>query len=407
MADDRAPRRGRVARGGPVRVLYVNHTASLGGGERSLIELLRGLPPDVSPVLACAEGELASAARALRIPVRTIPSATPSFRLAPVQTPRELVNVVRAVFAVRRAARHSRADLVHANSVRAGLIAAPLARLGGPPIVVHVRDTLPAGAAATLTRRVICSSAAALIANSAYTAASFEPDGSDPRMRTIHNAVDLGLFDPVRIDRAAVRARLGLGPRTAALGVVAQITPWKAQDDAVRALAALRRRVPDARLLIVGSTKFATGSETFDNVAFERSLHMLVAELSLDGAVTFLGERTDVPEVLRALDLLLIPSWEEPFGRSLIEAMAMATPVLATSVGGPGEIVTDGVDGVLLPPRQPERWANAAASLLEQQERLHAMGEAGRQTALARFGRERHVRAVVAAYRDALGGVQH
>jgi glycosyltransferase involved in cell wall biosynthesis len=407
MADDRAPRRGRVARGGPVRVLYVNHTASLGGGERSLIELLRGLPPDVSPVLACAEGELASAARALRIPVRTIPSATPSFRLAPVQTPRELVNVVRAVFAVRRAARHSRADLVHANSVRAGLIAAPLARLGGPPIVVHVRDTLPAGAAATLTRRVICSSAAALIANSAYTAASFEPDGSDPRMRTIHNAVDLGLFDPVRIDRAAVRTRLGLGPRTADLGVVAQITPWKGQDDAVRALAALRRRVPDARLLIVGSTKFATGSETFDNVAFERSLHMLVAELSLDGAVTFLGERTDVPEVLRALDLLLIPSWEEPFGRSLIEAMAMATPVLATSVGGPGEIVTDGVDGVLLPPRQPERWANAAASLLEQQERLHAMGEAGRQTALARFGRERHVRAVVAAYRDALGGVQH
>jgi glycosyltransferase involved in cell wall biosynthesis len=388
-----------------VKVLYVNHTATVGGGERSLLELLAGLPEDIAPVLACPEGELASAARELGVPVSTIPAAAPSFRLDLLQTPRGVVNLGRAAVAVRRAARRSRADVVHANSLRAGLITAPLARLGGPRVVVHVRDTLPAGPAASLTRRVICSSAAFLIANSRHTAANFASNGSRPRVRAIHNPVDLEVFDPARIDRAAVRSRLGLRPETVALGVVAQITPWKAQDDAIRMLAALRRRVPDARLLIAGSPKFVTGSEAFDNVAFERSLHALVAELGLDGAVTFLGERTDVPELLRALDLLLVTSWEEPFGRSLIEAMAMGTPVMATSVGGPAEIITNGIDGLLLPPRQHERWAEVAASLRESPERLHAMGEAGRRTAMVRFGRERHVQAVVAAYREALDGV--
>jgi glycosyltransferase involved in cell wall biosynthesis len=387
-----------------VRVLYVSHTATIGGGERSLLELLAGLPDDVSPVLACPEGDLASTARRLGVLVTTIPTAAPSFRLDLVETPRGVLGLARATVAVRGAARRQHADLVHANSVRAGLIAAPLARLGGPPVVVHVRDCLPSGAVGELTRRAIGSGAALVLANSSYTAMSFARNGSPRRVRTVHNSVDVDVFDPGRVNRADARSRFGLETEVAALGLIAQITPWKAQDDAIRALAALRQRGRNARLLIVGETKFARGSETFDNRAFERSLHALVHELELDDAVDFLGERADVPEILRALDLVLVPSWEEPFGRSVVEAMAMETPVVATSVGGPAEIVTDGVDGVLLLPRQPERWGEVLEALLEAPDRLRAMGRAGRRTAVARFGRETHVEAVLAAYREALAG---
>ena len=63
--------------------------------------------------------------------------------------------------------------------------------------------------------------------------------------------------------------------------------------------------------------------------------------------MSFLGEREDVPELIRALDILLLPSWEEPFGRALIEAMALEVPVIATSVGGPAEILDDGREGFL------------------------------------------------------------
>jgi glycosyltransferase involved in cell wall biosynthesis len=167
-------------------------------------------------------------------------------------------------------------------------------------------------------------------------------------------------------------------------------------------LAALRRRGGDASLLIVGEAKFARGSEAFDNPAFERSLQAMVSDLGLAGAVSFLGERADIPDIMRALDLVLVPSWEEPFGRSVIEAMAMETPVIATDVGGPPEILTDGAEGRLIPPQEPERWAEVAAELLDAPDELSRMGRTGRQTAVARFGRDRHVDAVLAAYREAL-----
>jgi glycosyltransferase involved in cell wall biosynthesis len=389
-----------------VKVLYVNHTATIGGAERSLLELLAGLPDDVSPALACPDGPLVVAARKIGVPVLPIPSTALSFRLHPLHTPQGLVDLGRAAIAVRQRARRFDADLIHANTVRAGLVAAPLRRIGGPPVVAHVRDCLPRGAAAELTRRAIGSGSALVLTNSDHTAASFAPNGSRARIRTVHNSVDLDMFDPAHSDRAECRSRLGLAPSVAALGVIAQITPWKAQDDAIRALASLRQRSHEAVLLLVGETKFVRGSEAFDNVAFERSLHGLVEELGLDASVKFLGERADVPEILSALDLVLVPSWEEPFGRSAIEAMAMAVPVIATSVGGPAEIISHDVDGLLLPPRQPELWAEAAADLLETPGRLQEMGSAARRTAVARFGREEHVRAVLAAYGEALKGAQ-
>jgi L-malate glycosyltransferase len=387
-----------------VRVLYVNHTGTVGGAERSLLELLAGLPNHITAALACPEGDLASAARRLSVPVTPIPGTALSFRVDPVATPLGLANLGRAAIAVWRTTRRFNADVVHANSVRAGLITAPLGVLPRLAVVVHVRDCLPTGAAGAATRRVIDAAASLIIANSSYTAASFAPDGSHARLRAIHNCVDLTAFDPACIDREAARLRLGLDSKTVALGVIGQITPWKGQDDAVRMLAALRRRTANTRLLIIGTTKFAHGSETFDNLAFKDSLHALVRDLNLEGAVCFLGERTDVPEILRALDLVLVPSWEEPFGRSVIEAMAIGAPVIVTSIGGPAEIVTDGVDGRLLPPRQPDLWAEAAAELLEDPGRLKAIAAAGRRTAVARFAREVHLRAVLAAYDDALTG---
>jgi L-malate glycosyltransferase len=384
-----------------VKVLYVNHTATIGGGERSLLELLDALPAEVVPALACPEGELAAAAEALGVPTTKIHGTSLSLRLDPLETPRAIWDLWRTAFSLRRTSHRLGADVVHANSVRAGLVAAPLARVGGPPAIVHVRDVLPSGAAGWLTRQVIRSGATLILANSDYTGETFVANGSNERVRTIHNAVDLTRFDPDRIERDAARSALRLAPNTLALGVIAQITPWKGQDDAIRMLSLLRRRLPNARLLIVGAAKFARGSESFDNRAFERTLHELVGELNLRAAVALLGERSDVPTILRALDLVLVPSWAEPFGRTIIEAMAMGTPVIATSAGGPAEIVTDGVDGVLLSPRDPARWADAAASLLGSP-RLAAMGARSRQTAVARFGRKEHVEAVLAAYSDAV-----
>src|SRR5207302_5178465 len=115
-------------------------------------------------------------------------------------------------------------------------------------------------------------------------------------------------------------------------------------DLAIRVAGELSGTGQPVRLLVVGSPKFTSGATRLDNRAYLDELHRLVAELGLDDTVLFLGEREDVPEILAATDLVLVPSWEEPFGRAIVETMAMGVPVIATSIGGPAEIISDGVD---------------------------------------------------------------
>jgi glycosyltransferase involved in cell wall biosynthesis len=382
-----------------MRVLYVSHTAATSGAEVSLLELIEGLPAAVSPVVACPEGDLAAACRVRGVAVEPVPAFEASFRFHPVHTAGGLLQMLRTARAVRRSARRHRADVVHANSVRAGLAAV----LGRPrvPVVVHVRDCLPPGRATRAIRQVIARRAALVLANSRYTAAAFAGGDSPAGVEVAHSPVDLERFDPARVDRAEARARLGLEPVAPTLAVLGQITPWKGQATAIRALALLKAQAPDATLLVVGSVKFAGTGTRYDNPGYMRSLESLTGELGLEEDVRFLGERADVPAVLRATDVLLVPSSEEPFGRVVVEAMAMETAVVATCVGGPAEVLEDGVTGRLVAPGDPAAWAQAAAELLADDERRSAMTRQARRTAL-RYGREQHVEQVLAAYRRLL-----
>jgi glycosyltransferase involved in cell wall biosynthesis len=283
-----------------------------------------------------------------------------------------------AGFQVRRAAARHRAELVHANSIRAGIVLA-LARVRRTPTIVHVRDCLPLGRVSAVTLRLLAATATTIVANSRYTAASVRAMVPRARLEVVHNAVDLERFDPRTIDRAAARRRLGVpesGP--VLLGVVAQISPWKGQETAIDALGLVRAAGVDAKLLLVGGAKFVAAATRYDNEAYLARLQTLVAEAGLQDSVSWLGERDDVPEIVRALDVLLLPSWEEPFGRALVEAMALEVPVVATAVGGPNEIVEDGRQGYLVAPRQPQAWADAIDRVLSSPDRGAAMGRAGR-----------------------------
>ena len=187
--------------------------------------------------------------------------------------------------------------------------------------------------------------------------------------------------------REEARGRLGLQGPGPLLGVVAQISPWKGQDTAVEAFAEVRREHTGARLLLIGEAKFTGAATRFDNVEFRDGLRSRAAELGIADGVEFLGDRRDALEWIAALDVLLAPSWEEPFGRTIVEAMAIGTPVIATAVGGPAEIVEDGVSGRLVRPRDPAALAAAALELLaspEQRRALRGRGQARRGALHAR-----------------------
>ncbi len=224
------------------------------------------------------------------------------------------------------------------------------------------------------------------------------------RLEVVYNGVDLKRWDPERIDRIRARAALSetAGSRVL-LGVVAQLSPWKGQDTAIEALALLSGEGIDAHLLLIGSAKFVASATRFDNEAYVARLRKLISDAGLDDRVSWLGEREDVPELIRALDVLLLPSWEEPFGRALIEAMALGVPVVSTNVGGPKEIFDDGREGFLVPPRDPAAWASAIRRIAENPARAEEMGRAGRLRVEQRFTIEHHAAATLAAYERAVG----
>jgi L-malate glycosyltransferase len=384
-----------------VKVLFVNHTAEVSGAERSLLSLLAALPETVDRRAAVPPGRLVGEIERLGIPVSPIAGTAGSLRLHPVHTPRAVAEMSLAALQVRRLARRHGVDLVHANSIRAGIVLG-LARLSARATVVHVRDCLPPGPLTTASLRLIAT-ATTVVANSRYTARSVQAAAPSAHLQVVHNPVDLARWDPARIDRDAARARLGTaGQRQLLLGVVAQLSPWKGQGTAIEALRLLRDEGIDAHLLLIGSAKFVARATRFDNEAYVAGLRARVAEAGLEDRVSWLGEREDVPELVRALDIMLLPSLEEPFGRALIEAMALGVPVISTDVGGPPEIIEQGREGYLLSPHEPAAWAQAIRRIAESPDRGREMGLAGRRRVEAAFTAEHHAAAMLEIYERAI-----
>ncbi len=377
-----------------MRILLVEFTSAISGAERSLLELLVGLREEHELFLACPAGALADRARGLGAEVLAIPASQLTFRLDPRHTPAGITAMIRASRSLRGVVRSVDPAIVHANSIRAGMLAIPAARRRAP-VVVHCRDELPRGPAGAAVRIGVLAGADRVVAISRYVATSFAGGGwTGRRVSVVDNAVDLGRFDRSALPVAACRAELA--PRTGlVLSVIAQITPWKGQDLAIRTLAELRGRGHDVHLLVVGEAKFVGPATRHDNRAFERDLHALVARLELGDHVSFVGERSDPERVLAATDVLLVPSTVEPFGRTIIEAMAMGVPVAATNAGGPPEIMGDGLGGELVDGRDPATWADVVEVLAE---RSAADRDAARSAAAQRFSRERHTAAMLAIY---------
>lgn len=382
-----------------MRVLYVNQTAQVSGAEHSLLTLLEGLDGVIKPLAACPPGELAELLRDMGIEPEPIMGTQASFRLHPHHTSRGVVEIGRSSLQVRRLVDRLGPDLVYANSTRAALLALLARNPSGPPVLAHIRDWAPEGRLSRQVLGLISRRADVVVATSNYIARQFEGLSVRQPVRVIYDPVDLTHFDLQRASGMAIRRELGISPGTVVLTVVAQITPLKGQDDAIQMLASLLASGRDVALCLVGSAKFTAPGTQFDNVAYGRQLHQLVADLGVENRVHFLGERSDVPNILAATDVLLMPFWRDAFGRVAVEAMAMAVPVVASNVGGPAEIVRSGLDGALLPPRAPEAWRHALEPIVDDRELRKRMGRNARLRA-ADFNVDVHVAQMLELYSD-------
>jgi glycosyltransferase involved in cell wall biosynthesis len=313
---------------------------------------------------------------------------------------RYLLSFARVIRRARRIAIDEAPDIIHANSIRAGLVMSA-ATLGlDTPVIWHAHDILPRHPLSTAVRLFAAvTSRNRILAVSQAVADRFRgivlrPLRKRVPIKVIHNAVDSERFQPNAESRAEIRRTLGLSENQPVVGIVGQLTTRKGQLELIKAFAAAD--VEQAVLLIAGAALFNRDAE------YAAQLERTVASLGIADRVHFLGSRSDVPRLMQGMDVLVVNSHEEPFALTVLEGLSSGTPVLATSVGGTPEMVHQGENGWLVPARDHDALVKAMRTLLNDENLRRELGRKGRQAAIARFSIDRFLGEVEELYRGVM-----
>jgi glycosyltransferase involved in cell wall biosynthesis len=354
----------------PLRVLMINGERGWRGGENQVSLLVRGLGPAFLPITACLpDAPLAQALTTGGCQVRPV-TMRGQFHLG-------------AVRALRRIIRDDRIDVVHAHTSHAHALGL-LATIGSNvPLVVTRRVDFAIGRS-LIGRWKYGKRVTRFVAVSAGVQRVLEAGGVDAeRIEVIHDGIDPARFAG---NSSTLRAELGIPANAVVFGVVAHLTDHKDHRTLLTAFAEVERARPDAWLVVVGTGEL------------EAELKALAITLLLKRTV-FTGFRDDVPNVLRGLDVGVLSSHLEGLGSTVMDYCCCGLAVVATRAGGIPELITDNVDGLLVPPRDPPALAIALLHVATDAALRSRLGAAGRITAAERFGATRMVAAHEALYR--------
>ncbi len=368
------------------RILHLDPTSAIGGAEISLLELLRNLNREVFDPLVALPGPGPMVERMARLGVETV--IIPQQKLKA----RNPLPYLKTVFYLVNLVRERNIDLIHSNADIGNQYGVVAARLTGIPIICHTRNIL----SKRPFQRMFLRYADVLIANSRAVAASYARYvAKSQKAVVIHNGVDIDEFSPIRTKSGVFRKKLGLPDDAFVVGHIARICPEKGQHTLIDAMALVEKTQSKAYALIVGDTVID------DSAPFLKSLKQRVLEHKLAERVIFTGFVENIVDLYTDLDLVVLPSLCEPFGRSLIEAMAMEKPVIASGLGGPLEIVENGITGFLVPPNDPVELAETILKILQDKKLAKRMGENGKER-VKRFSIEENVRKTEQVYLELL-----
>ncbi len=376
-------------RDGRIRVVYVDHVARLSGAELALLRLLPSLERVDAHVVLGEDGPLVGRLRAAGVSVEVLPLAARARDLrkadvGPRIGPRALLSSVVYAFRLARRLRRLRPDLVHTNSMKAGVYGSVAGRLAGVPVVWHVRDRISTDylsrGGVALVRLLVTTLPQALVANSSSTSRTI---AGRRRRVVIHSVVG----EVVEAPEASPAAR---GSDVLRVGIVGRLAPWKGQDLFLRAFA-------DAfsgdrtRAVVVGSAMF--GEEDY-----ARRVVALAEELGIADRVEWRGFREDVWAEFARLDVLVHASLSpEPFGQVVAEGMAAGLPVITTTEGGPSEFVEHERCGLQVPPRDAGALAGAMRRLAADPQLRARLGSAAAAKA-REFAPQRIAEAMTGVY---------
>lgn len=356
--------------GYPIRAMFVVPLLKAGGAERHLTTLLPRLDPArfvATVVCIGGEGDLFDDVRTAGIDATALNLG----KWQAIRALRELISLIR----------RSRPDVVVVSGYNAETLGRIAARVAGAEHTImwvhNASEITPRGPVQRAVDRTLIrwTSGYFGVAETQRQFLVHQRGYPADKVRIIHNGVDPALFD-VTTDRRAL-AEFGVGQHDPVVGILGSLRPEKDHGTFLRAARLVVDRMPNANFLVVGDGQCRT------------DLEVLCRELRITANVHFAGARSDVARMLRAIDVFTLTSTTECLPMALLEAMACARPAVCTAVGGVAEVLTDGVTGYLVPPRDPERLADRVMRLLSDPAAARRMGRAGRRRVEAEFGLDR------------------
>jgi glycosyltransferase involved in cell wall biosynthesis len=370
--------------GRPIRVLQLITSLERGGAENHLLALLTHADRrafELETAVLSGEGELVPVFRTAGIPVHLLKARN---RFDPL-----------ALGRLGRLLREGHFDILHSHLFRADIYAGlAVARLGERrPLLVSTRhndDRFFLNPFVGLVHYGVSARQDLIIAISDHIARFTVSRGvrHPERVRRVYHGLEPPVTKALEREGQHIRQELGIGPDEFLVGNVGRLALQKGQRHLIAAMPLLLERVPRARAIIAGGGDL------------EDYLRDLASEIGVANRVHVLGPRKDVPALMHAIDVFVMPSIWEGFGLVLLEAMAAGRPIVASRVATIPEVVADGESGILVPAGDPLALATALAELAEQPDVAARMGEAGRERLRKQFSVEKMVGDTELLYRE-------
>ncbi|WP_248927135.1 glycosyltransferase family 4 protein [Paenibacillus hamazuiensis] len=383
-----------------MNIAFYNHTSVVSGAEISLLLTARNLSK-ARPFLFVPEGELLERAKESGLPVISIPSYRARLSKNPFRLAKDMLGMAWAGYKFAQTIRRHEIDLIHANSLRAGIMAVLFSWLHRRPVIWHVRDIPPQGVVGRGINQLAKWTVQALVGISQSVLAGFDQKKLGDKLHLVHNGVELqeiAAIERLRYKKN-IRQELNTPMQSHAMVIIGQITPWKRQIDAIRAAYELRQAGHDVHLWVVGEAKFRQ-----ENIEYMEKLKRLASDLGIEDRVRFTGFRNDVLEICCAADLLFLCSDSEPFGRVIIEAMSQSIPVVGTNAGGVPEIIVHNHCGLLYEVGDVEELVQCASRLLTDSRLRQLMGSNAARRVREHFTIQSTVDKVEKIYAQLLSG---
>jgi glycosyltransferase involved in cell wall biosynthesis len=380
------PRPSSASAADRVRLLTFTTLFAIGGTERHVASLADGLDYSRFELeFGCLRrsGEFLAAIQARGLTVN-------EYAVTRLYGPHTVAQQLRFARYLRR----RRIQIMHSYNFYPNVFAIPAARLARTPIVLaSIRDT---GAYLTprqrRVQRLACRLADHILVNAEAVRQWLIAGGYDPsRISVIRNGLDLSRFTPAD-DDASLRRELGIPDGAPLVAMLSRLSRMKGVEDFLDAAAVLAERFRDTHFLVIGDTI------DHDGPRYRRELEDRAARLGLGKRVVFTGFRLDVPRLLSAVAVSVLPSLSEGLSNTILESMAAGAPVVATRVGGSAEALVDGVDGLLVPPRDPAALSRAIGWMLEHPEAARELGRRARARVAEEFSLSRMIRETECLY---------